>query len=399
MQHCKAFGLQAHCGHNRANCNPRHNIMLVERITTWPELVKLEPRWNSLASGIPFRTWDWLAIWWKYYGECATSKELSILAVFDDGARDANGTHSGQLIGVAPWYIDRSPIMGSTLRWLGDGETCTDHISILCEPEDYVRVAVALADVLTVEHDDWDRLQLSAVDRNDAAVALLLGALEERDCVVAQREAGACWVLDLPQTWDDFLASLSKSHRKQLRQLERRVLESSRVEWHRVRSGSDLDKAWHVLVELHQRRRRSLGEAGCFASRPFSQFHRDAVERLLSRRELRMSWLALDGKPAAAEYHLAGGGTTFAYQGGVDPERLAEEPGRLSTILCLREAIEAGHAQFDFLRGDEPYKAHWRATPQPTCDFGIVPNRRFARLRGKVVNIAGRLSDWARDSS
>ena len=58
-----------------------------------------------------------------------------------------------------------------------------------------------------------------------------------------------------------------------------------------------------------------------------------------------MSWLELDGSPAAAEYHFADGTTTYAYQGGVDPERLAEEPGRLSTILCLRAAIAEGHSE------------------------------------------------------
>jgi CelD/BcsL family acetyltransferase involved in cellulose biosynthesis len=107
-----------------------------------------------------------------------------------------------------------------------------------------------------------------------------------------------------------------------------------------------------------------------------------------------MSWLELDGTPAAAEYHLAGAATTYAYQGGVDPDRLDEEPGRLSTILCLRAAIDKGHRQLDFLRGDEPYKAHWRATPRRTFDCRVVPNRRLARLRGRVLNLSGAVTDW-----
>ena len=110
----------------------------------------------------------------------------------------------------------------------------------------------------------------------------------------------------------------------------------------------------------------------------FTIFIARLLERLLERGQLRMSWLELDGTPAAAEYHLADGTATYAYQGGVDPDRLAEEPGRLSTILCLRRAIEEGHRQFDFLRGDEPYKAHWRPTPRATYDYRVVPNRRLA---------------------
>jgi CelD/BcsL family acetyltransferase involved in cellulose biosynthesis len=111
-----------------------------------------------------------------------------------------------------------------------------------------------------------------------------------------------------------------------------------------------------------------------------------------------MSWLELDGSPAAAEYHVADSSTTYAYQGGVDPDRLAEEPGRLSTILCLRAAIAEGHGRIDFLRGDEPYKAHWRAAPRETFDYRIIPNRRLARLRGSVLNVTGAITDWVRQT-
>ncbi|MGH9861478.1 MAG: GNAT family N-acetyltransferase, partial [Candidatus Acidiferrales bacterium] len=233
----------------------------------------------------------------------------------------------------------------------------------------------------------------------DAPIAKLVSELEVRECLVSRQAADACWVLELPTTWDDYLTAISKSHRKQLRQLERRVLESERVNWHRVQCAAELDAAWPVLVDLHQRRRQSLGEPGCFASGPFHEFHAEVALRLLARAQLRVSWLELDGKPAAAEYHLVDRTTTYAYQGGVDPARLHEEPGRLSTILCLRRAIDEGHARFDFLRGDEAYKAHWRAVPQATYDYRVVPNRRLARLRGRVLSVTGAMRDWARHSS
>ena len=47
----------------------RAERMQVERITTWPELAAIEADWNALAGGMPFRSWDWLATWWKHYGD------------------------------------------------------------------------------------------------------------------------------------------------------------------------------------------------------------------------------------------------------------------------------------------------------------------------------------------
>jgi CelD/BcsL family acetyltransferase involved in cellulose biosynthesis len=376
--------------------------MQVIHFTSWQELAALQTDWNTIAGGNPFRSWDWLAIWWKHYGRVPTSavdnkpapeqnndRQLYVLAVFDD--REAR-----RLVGVAPWYLDRTRIKGNVVRWLGSGEVCTDHLSLICQPNDADRVVEAIAQELTERLDDWDRIDLSAVDAGDPATEKLLASLEERECLISRQPADACWVLNLPASWDEYLAGISKSHRKQLRQLERRVVESGRVEWHRVQTKADFDQAWSILVDLHQRRRRSLDEPGCFASRLFHDFHREAAARLLERCQLRLSWISLDGVPAAAEYHLTDTTTTFAYQGGVDPDRLAEEPGRLSTILCLRAAIEEGHRQIDFLRGDEPYKAHWRATPRETFDYRVIPNRRLARLRGRVWNVADVLGDWVR---
>jgi len=374
--------------------------MHVELANTAPQLAALAVEWNTLADSMPFHTWDWLGTWWKYYGsapsrDLLTSRRLFVLTVYDDAQVDGLSGER-KLIGIAPWRLDHNAIQGSVIRWLGDGEVCTDHLSLICRPSDANRVAAAIADALTTEFTDWDRLDLDHVDADDETIVRLLTDLDQNGCQVQQHASHSCWVLDLPETWDDYLASLSKSHRKQLRQLERRVLESDRAAWYRVESKDDLHRAWSVLVDLHQRRRNSLGEPGCFASQTFHDFHREVVDKFVERDALRMSWMELDGVPAAAEYHLAGGDTTYAYQGGVDPERLDDEPGRLSTILCLRHAINEGHRQVDFLRGNEPYKAHWRATPRETLNYRVIPNRRLARLRGHVLTAADAVADWAR---
>jgi CelD/BcsL family acetyltransferase involved in cellulose biosynthesis len=372
-------------------------MMFVRLITSFDELTALEGEWNALAADAPFRSWDWLATWWKHYGTVdakkrrAADRRLNVLAIYDRAGDD-----SRQLIGVAPWYLEHSLVSGNVLRWLGDGEVCTDHLSLVCRPEHGRYVAAAVAEALTGPFVDWDRLDLENVDADDENVEFLMASFREHQCAVSRQRNGACWAVTLPATWEDYLAENSKSHRKQLRQLERRVLTSGRAHWRRVDSANDFAEGWGVLVDLHQQRRKSLGEPGCFASRPFHEFHRELAARMLNRGQLRLSWLELDGAPAAAEYHFAGEHTTYAYQGGVDPSRLDEEPGRLSTILCLRAAVDEGQQQFDFLRGNEPYKAHWRATPRATCNFRVTPNRRLARFRGDMLQAAERVTDWVR---
>jgi CelD/BcsL family acetyltransferase involved in cellulose biosynthesis len=139
-----------------------------------------------------------------------------------------------------------------------------------------------------------------------------------------------------------------------------------------------------------------LGQPGCFASPSWAAFHWDVAQQLLAESRLRLSWLEMDGVPVAAEYHLAGASTTFAYQGGVAPERLADEPGRLSTIRAIQHAIGEGHATFDLLRGDEPYKAHWRAAPQPAWRLLATAPRAWSKLRHQTWSSVRRVGQLAR---
>ena len=140
----------------------------------------------------------------------------------------------------------------------------------------------------------------------------------------------------------------------------------------------ELPRAMAILVDLHQRRRKTLGEKGCFASARFAGFYRDVVPELLRRGRVQLYWLEFDGRPAAAEYHLAGDGVLYVYQSGMEPELLEHKPGNLINLMIVRQAIERGYRAYDFLRGDEPYKARFGAQPRPSVELRIVPPRAAA---------------------
>jgi CelD/BcsL family acetyltransferase involved in cellulose biosynthesis len=354
------------------------------------DLDRLAEPWNRLAGGMPFRRWEWLATWWRHY---APGRRLCTLAVYDG---------LGKLVGLAPWCLERSLAQGRVLRFLGSGEVCSDYLSLLCEAGLEDEVARAVADYLcgTLGNDRttcrWDLLELTGVDAEDPLVPRLADRLEERGCVVHRAAGPCCWRLEFPSTWEAYEAQLSKSHRKQVRRMHERVLATGRAVLHTVRDETELMRGWPILVDLHQRRRQSLGEPGCFASAQFAAFHRDAASRLLAAGALRLHWIELDGRPVAAEYHVAGQNVVYGYQSGVSPEALDEEPGRLAALATLRRSLEEGYIAFDFLRGDEPYKAHWRGTPRPSLELRIAAPRRAARVRQRTWLAGQRVKRWAK---
>src|SRR5581483_9649647 len=123
-----------------------------------------------------------------------------------------------------------------------------------------------------------------------------------------------------PSSWDAYLATLSKSRRPHMRALCRRNFDTGRVTLHVVKTPKQLERAFAILIDLHQKRRESLAQPGCFSSRQFTDFQRDVAARMLASGRLRLLWLELEGRPIAVEYGFSGGGAVYYYQGGFDPE-------------------------------------------------------------------------------
>jgi CelD/BcsL family acetyltransferase involved in cellulose biosynthesis len=257
----------------------------------------------------------------------------------------------------------------------------------------------ALADYLMDEFTSWDALELAGVRSDDEAVGELVAQLCDSDQARFHRqEAFRCWRLALPSSWDAYMASLAKNFRRRLRKLQQFVVDAERLVAHRVVDASQFDAAWQVLVDLHQRRRRSLGQPGCFASQRFTAFHQEVARRLLECGQLELVWFELDGRPLSVEYNLLGTTTTYTYQGGIEPELLHEQPGHLASMHTIKRAIADGHESYDFLRGDERYKAQWRAEPVPMHTFRVVPQRTGSQLREAAYQAVGNVKDWLKAS-
>jgi CelD/BcsL family acetyltransferase involved in cellulose biosynthesis len=239
-------------------------------------------------------------------------------------------------------------------------------------------------------------LELGGVEAQDRAVARLVDCLAALGSTVHRRPAVNCWRLELPTDWEGYVASLGKNLRRDVRRLERQLLDTDRVTLHSVARLDELGRAMDILVELHQRRRAALGEMGCFASPRFLGFFRQVVPELLRRGQVQFHWLELDGKPIAAEYQLVGNGTLYAYQAGVDPAFMEHQPGKLLNLAILRQAIELGYRAFDFLRGDEPYKARFGACPRANIDIRVVPRRPAAQLRHNLWLAGDNVKQWVK---
>jgi CelD/BcsL family acetyltransferase involved in cellulose biosynthesis len=268
------------------------------------------------------------------------------------------------------------------VRFLGSGEVCSDYLSILAEETSREAVVATIGHWLHVQgRHEWDALELQAIDAADPAANELAQLLMSAGHPIHRRRHLNCWRLELPVNWESYLATLSRTRRSMVRKLQRNCFDTGRAVVRCACTPEEFEQGWRILVDLHQRRRRTLGEYGCFATPRFEQFLKVAMRRLFDRGLVRLQWVELDGRPAVVEIDLIGGDTLYLYQSGIEPDLANERPGWLGTMATLRAGAEAGFGYYDFLRGDEPYKAHWRARAVPLVDLRIVAAHPLSQAR------------------
>ena len=360
-----------------------------ELIRSEDALVALAEPWAALDGDIPFRAWQWCHAWWQHYRD--PGDELFVVAVRDS---------SGNVVGIAPWYRSHSHKHGRVLRFLGCGEVCSDYLTILARSGSEREVSRQIARWLaSAGRDEWDLLELSGVARDDVAVRSLVDELAGHGHLTHELAVQSCWCVPLPESWEAYLSQLSKGRRERIRMLERRQFATGRARMYQVRSQDDLEQGFAILCDLHQRRRQSLNEQGAFASARFTKFHRDVAGRFLEMGRLRLQWVELEGRPAAAEYDLTGGPATYFYQSGIHPGFLRECPGWLSFMAAIQRAIGEGCTQFDMLRGDERYKSHWRAVGREMCEIRVIGRSAAARMRHQIWMAYQKVKTWKRRPS
>lgn len=343
--------------------------------------------WQTLAAEAkctPFLNFDWLRSSWRHFQSSGSS--LFILTVHDAEQR---------LLGVAPWYRRRTPWSGDVVRFIGSDQACSDYLSLLSAPQREADVVQSIAHWLcSAGAGRWDLIELDGVDANDLTVGLLLDRMGEMNHTVHTREGQSCWRLALPDDWDSYLSTLSRNRRQKIRSLLRKNFDSGTATIHRAMTSESLQRGWEILVDLHERRRTSIGDGGCFSRPGFGDFLREAAEQLHEHDMLRLQWIELDGTPAAVDFSVNDENCIYGYQCGINPDFAKRRPGTLMMAALFRRAIEDGYREFDFLRGSEDYKSHWSAERRPSMRIRIVPPRTITRTRHGIWLGGTTLKQW-----
>ncbi|MBI4328531.1 MAG: GNAT family N-acetyltransferase [Chloroflexi bacterium] len=263
----------------------------------------------------------------------------------------ANGStfsvrEEGRLVGVAPLLQ-----VDGRVAFAGDPDLM-DYLDVLALPGREECVWSALIEHL--EAQPWTSIDLIGLRDGSPALSYLPALCERKGWRVETSLWDVAPQVLLPSTWDEFLSSLSKKDRHELRRKQRRLQQAGEVRYRVVdgREGSlpeEMERFLHLM-------RQSREEKAEFLTQERSRFFHELAETLARAGLLRLFFLDLGGVPVAGAVCFEEEDTLFLYNSGFDTSHRALSVGLLLKAHCIAYAIEHGKRRFDFLRGDEPYK-------------------------------------------
>ena len=205
----------------------------------------------------------------------------------------------------------------------------------------------------TIADSGATRLDLFSISEDSPTLAILPDLARERGYAVDVAEEDVAPRIELADTWDDYLAGLSKKDRHELRRKLRRLDTQGNWRWYCVSDPDEAARRMDTFVDLMRRSDPAKAE---FLTPAREAFFRRMVEATASEDMLRLFFMEMDDSPVAASLCFDYNGVRMLYNSGHDPEYRYYSVGLLLHSLCLRDALEKGYRYFDFLRGNEPYK-------------------------------------------
>ncbi len=305
---------------------------------------ELRDEWNALlhhsTSDTIFCTWEWQSTWWNSY----QAGDLMIVTCRTD---------DGQLAGIGSWFIENKDGK-RVVRTIGCVDV-TDYVDIIVHTDHVDEVQMQFARFLAENHDKYDYLNLCNIPEASPTLSGFVDKLKacQFDVNVVFQEV--CPVIELPDEWGDYLATLDKKQRHEIRRKVRRAESEAQVEWYVVDETRDLQTELERFLKLM---RASHPEKARFLDDPKNMaFFRAFVPVTHAKGWLKMSFLVINGEPSAAYCDFDYNERILVYNSGLQPEQNAHlSPGIVLLSYNIRHAIETKHKVFDFLRGNEIYK-------------------------------------------
>jgi len=257
--------------------------------------------------------------------------------------------------------------MDKTASIIGSADVC-DYLDFVVAPEREREFFTVLLDDL--RQKGINCLDLRHVRPDSTVLTALVAIAREREYDVLSNLEEVSLELDLPFTWEEYLATLIGKQRHELRRKLRRLQKAGNIDYHFVEDSAAVHDIMDTFLKLFSKSRK---EKAAFMTASMESFFRSLADTMAEAKLLRFSILELDTLPVAMDMCFDYNDSVYLYNSGYDPNYNSLSVGLLSKALLIKDSIHRGRKRFDFLKGRETYKYHLggREVPLYSCQIII----------------------------
>ena len=329
-----------------------------------------------------YLTHEWLSTWWKHFGG---ENKLNILLI----------EREHQVIGIVPLMKSKYRIGLVKYRLLETiGSVNCNYVGLI-PPENREEAVTALLAYLEEElGNNGLVLRLTLVPEDSKLLDILRRrhAQFSRKLVIQETVMTLAPYISLPANWDEYFRSLGGRRRRRLRQALRSLKKEHNVEFQKC-TADDLEDWLSKFFDLHQRRWQSVNVSGIFSNSKTKGFYRDIAVQFLKKNWLHFSYLTVDDEMVAAEYAFVYNQKFYSATAARDIRYSKYSIGHLHHMFLIKAAIENGLREFDFLKGDEPYKFYWTKSAKQYMQIVTIKKGLCPGLRLKSIHAFLRLHE------
>ena len=361
-------------------------MLSIRAIATTAELDELRRPWDELLesteSGSPFQSHEWLSTWWKHFGE---GRKLLVLAIQDGDT----------ITGIAPLClrrIARGPAPLWKVEFLGSG--LSDQLDFIV-PERQREHLELVVSYLRRPEVPWTVIDLHDLPVASGNADLFEEALRRSGLAPEASRHSICPYVKIASDWESFfLGQFSGGTRWQIRKKPKKLAKLGPTRIEHVVEIDDPSRILRSLSEMPESDVYRGTRRRCIFKELATNAFFGEVATLFSRKGwMHLSLLELSGALIAYRFGFRHRGVHYDYFHAYDPAFASCGPGAILMTDLIRRSFESGLREFNFLRGEEPYKFEWterfHTNLRITC---YEPS-----VRGELLRWMNRARQWRSD--
>lgn len=324
-------------------------LLVIDNVEAWE---KLEKDWDRLLETsikpYPFLEYWYLRNWWDHLGIGEWQKDQSQLYVIA-------GFEGGVLKAAAPLFLSSKEGHPRALRFIGQIEA-TDYLDFIASQNDLPTFIGQLL-VYLAANPELGGLDLANLQNDSPSLLLLKELSQQKKMTYQARVLQPAPSIFLPASWEEFLQSLSKKQRHEVRRKQRNIERDYKTELVFVEDDQQIDPAMQTFIGMM----RNEDAKAAFLTPEAEAFLAGLGRKAHEHRRLKLAFLTLDGEKTAAYLNFVYENRLWVYNTGWNTEFAKVSPGWVLLVKIIQWAIENGLEEVDLMRGDEEYKYRFGA--------------------------------------